>query len=407
MPGMRSLADTTCPECDRAFYVDLPAGHGLTYPVALDQETGETHYSHDKDWFAEWLEAAYADRQDTARELTTSGELAEQPTVLVNCLDTLYGHALLKLWNVQYYLDETDLQVVVLVQDIFEWAVPADVDAIWAIDLPLSAGTEWNDRLAAQIQDRLSSASETHLSVGFSHPHPTHVDVERFTGVEPFDTTKWDGQQSPPTVTFVWRDDRRWETTRFAPSLSGRLRGYLNRASAEIGWPLGVREQRRRVIELGKHLRDFVPDLEFAVAGIGTDGSFPNWIEDKRVATPTPAKERDLCRQYATSHVVVGVHGSNLLLPSAHAGSVVELLPPRRWENVIQDLYVRPADRRDALYQNRILPVDTSVHEVARAVSSLISGREEMRRHMAPENCDHDRVPDGNDWDAYLCTDDA
>jgi hypothetical protein len=38
-------------------------------------------------------------------------------------------------------------------------------------------------------------------------------------------------------------------------------------------------------------------------------------------------------------HIVIGVHGSNTLLKSAHVGSMIELVPHNRWSNMGEDIF--------------------------------------------------------------------
>ncbi len=52
--------------------------------------------------------------------------------------------------------------------------------------------------------------------------------------------------------------------------------------------------------------------------------------------------------------LVIGVHGSNMLLPTAHAGSLVELIGPERWGNFTQDVLFREAgDCRETFFRYR------------------------------------------------------
>src|SRR5690606_28596791 len=74
------------------------------------------------------------------------------------------------------------------------------------------------------------------------------------------------------------------------------------------------------------------------------------WASDKRTTKMNAEIERDWCRLYAQSHVVIGVHGSNMLLPTAHAAGCVEVLMEERDRNVVQDLSVRYNDRRQLFF---------------------------------------------------------
>lgn len=85
--------------------------------------------------------------------------------------------------------------------------------------------------------------------------------------------------------------------------------------------------------------------------------------------------ERRCGERYASSHIVVGVHGSNMLLPTAHAGGLVELIGPERWGNFRQDVLFRETgDRREMFFRYRFLPTSTLPLELARLIILLLRG---------------------------------
>jgi hypothetical protein len=372
IPGMRNLADLHCPKCGREFYGDLLAGHGLYYPMLLDKKTGDVHDPQNVKWFSDWLRNSYANRSNQTLTFVTEDFRPLQTPLLLNCLDTLYGHCLLKLLNAQYYLDKRpDLEVIVLVPRCLRWMVPDGVAAIWTVDLPLRRGTEWNDWLAAEISARLKQFDEVWLSVAYSHPHPMDFSIERFTRVQPFPVDEWHQRLEAPTVTFIWREDRLWGEQ----GNLGRLRRWTNKLRVKMrmsGLSLPRNEQTRRVVLLATHLRKAFPNVNFAVVGLGMPGDMPPWIVDLRTTTIDDTIERAWCDRYALSHVVIGIHGSNMLLPSAHAGATVELMPSERWGNMIQDLLMSELECRETLFRYNIVPVSVPVQELTFMIVSLL-----------------------------------
>src|SRR5690606_24232569 len=105
-------------------------------------------------------------------------------------------------------------------------------------------------------------------------------------------------------------------------------------------------------------------------------------IDDQRVESFTPAKEKRLCQIYSESRVVIGVHGSNMLLPSAHAGSTIDLLLPERNGNFAQDILFQPAhqDPRLVTWRQRFLPLQTSLWTVASTAISLVQDYPRLER---------------------------
>ena len=105
MPGMRVLADLKCEQCIREYYGDLRTGNALHHPMLLDKVTGQVYDPHNILWLANWLYVSY--QQRTSEELSFIIEEFRplRKVVVLNCLDALYGHSLLRLLNAQYYLD--------------------------------------------------------------------------------------------------------------------------------------------------------------------------------------------------------------------------------------------------------------------------------------------------------------
>lgn len=384
VPGMRNLADLLCTSCGREFYGDLAAGQALYTPMLLEKASGEAHDPHGVDWFAAWLRESYARRVDEPVPFDVREEHAvTKPVVLLNCLDTLYGHSLLKLLNAQYYLDRrADVDLVVMVPSLLAWMVPDGAAQVWSVGLPLRRGTEWNDWLAREVRRRVEAFEEVSLSHALSHPRPDEFDIERFTRVKPFPLEEWDARLERPTVTFIWRDDRPWRDP-VNTTQSNRL-GRLGQLIASRTRPSD--EQQERVSGLAETLRRDLPALDFAVAGLVDNegrGQLPGWVKDLRRTTLDDDAERVWCERYAASHLVVGVHGSNMLLPSAHAGGVVELIAPERWGNFTQDVLFRDdADCRETFFRYRFVDETTTPSAVAQLVNLIVTKRESFRHLM-------------------------
>jgi len=387
IPGMRNLADLRCPRCVREFYGDLASGQALYTPMLLEKATGTVHDAHGVDWFAGWLRDSYARRVDAPVSFKVQERLpVTRQVVLLNCLDTLYGHSLLKLLNAQYYLDhQTDVDLIVIVPSFLAWMVPDGVAQVWKVGLPLRRGTEWNEWLAREIRRRVEAFESVSLSHALSHPRPEDFDIERFTRVEPFALSEWEARLNRPSVTFIWRDDRPWSArSEVAP---GSRREQLTRL---IRRPVNLAGRQHHLVSaLAEALRRDLPALDFAVAGLSDDrksAAFPAWITDLRHRVVDDNAERQWRERYAASHIVVGVHGSNMLLPSAHAGGVVELIGTERWGNFTQDILFREVeDCREVLFRYRFLPDSTPPRTLARLVCLLLKGRESFRHLMNVE----------------------
>ncbi|MCE9613227.1 MAG: hypothetical protein K8T26_03070 [Lentisphaerae bacterium] len=374
MPGMRCLADLACTACNRTFYGDLPSSHGLFFPMLLDPQNGHVHNPHGAQfaWFADWLATGYAARQQGAPDIAVEARRPLRRPLVLNCLDARYGHALLKLLNAEYHVNhDGDFDLLVLVPKCLRWMVPANVAEVWAIDVPLHNGCAWHDGLAKRLHERLQDQSAAWLSLALPHPPPDAVQIESFTHVPPFDFSTWGVVIGQPRLTLIWREERDRYWTGGAPAgIKQALRSQLGRA---------VRSRDPRAAQtlafarLCAVLRERLPGADLAVAGLGRAGDAPDGVADLRAETVDAAREQAWCRRYADSHVVIGVHGSNMLLPSAHAGAVVEMVPPASWRNVMQDILLPEPDARRLALRCRLLPVATAPEGVAEVVVDLVS----------------------------------
>jgi hypothetical protein len=358
--------------------------------MLLEKETGYVHDPYNETWFARWLRKSYANRTSVPLEFTVQEHRPlRQQAVLLNCLDTLYGHCLLKLLNVQYYFDQRrELDVIVMIPRCLQWLVPDGVAQVWIVDLPLRRGTEWNDWLAAELNRRIVKLQVCWLSVAFSHPHPNDYTIERFTRVQPFPIDEWEIRLQRPTITFIWREDRLWCT----PDASGNERLVhimLRRFKHRLYRYTPLEQQNQQVLTLATALRQKVATLDFAVAGMGKPGGLSDWVTDLRSVDIDEATERMWCERYASSHIVVGVHGSNMLLPSAHAGAVIELVPPDRWGNIPQATLFRLSDLRAIAYRYRYYPLNTAVDDMVLAIAQLLRLHRFMTLSMPMMVCDH------------------
>jgi hypothetical protein len=391
---MRNLADFHCPQCGSEFYGDLPSGQALYTPILLDKKSCAVDDNYDAAWFSDWLIDSYAKRtKEPLRFEVRKLSKVKNKIVLLNCLDILYGHSLLKLLNAQHYIDyQPDVSLIVLLPPFLEWLLPDGVAEAWVVDLPLRRGTEWNDWLANEISERLKSFPEVYLSVAFSHPHIEDFDIERFTRISPFPLENFGKHQKNPVITFIWREDRLWETINLSTS------GRFNKIKQRLGFSQEqTDEQRSKVVKFAECLRGEFPPLDFAVVGIGEANDLPDWITDLRLLKLDAAAERAWCERYAASHLVVGVHGSNMLLPSAHAGSVIELIGEERWGNYLQDILFRRSDSREMLFRYRFVPHSATPEDLARLASTMLR-YEDFRRLMSPEFCRHRGKYDFKQW---------
>lgn len=366
--GKQTAAEYKCKGCGLEFVRDLPAGFTIDLPLAW--RLRDKHPYHPANGLAEdW--PAYPDYQTprTSRYNVQRKVFKEcKRIVVLNTIDHLYGHVLLKLFNAQHYLDHhPGIGLVVIVPRMFEWLVPEGVAESWVFDIKLKEAWGWNAGIDAFVQEQWGRYEEVYLAPGYSHPEFSKIDIERFSRIEPFKPEHF--RTAPQHITFVARRDRLWYA-------SGTAK-WLHRAMKRTGiFPdLAVWAQDRLVVRAIRKVRQQLPRAQFTVVGLAKPGGMPKGVEDLRTMRMDLETELAWCRAYARSQVVVGVHGSNMILPTAHAAGCVEILPYDRYGNIVQDISVRYNDRMQ-LFMYRFTDEFAAARHVARHVVSMFKDHE-------------------------------
>jgi len=376
--GIFVIAHTHCHACSHQHWQSLPIGHARVYPYAASLTTNQLIAPTPAKWFTEAFFKAYQAGFDSS---SVSVEWIKhdscQQVILLNCLDYLYGHALLKLFNAHTLLqNHPDWGLVVIVQPALQWLVPEGISEIWVVNLPWrSLPQRLFADLDAQIQQQLTRFDKFALSEAYAHPRPESVDIAAYTRTPRFDLAKF--TTSPLQICLIWRNDRLWlphPFWRFCDLLSKKIAlfSFLQKSLLQL--------QKRKFARLANLLKRQLPEAQIIVVGLSEPVGFASPIVDYCHPKPDEQTERYWCQLYARSQVVVGVHGSNMLLPSALAAAVVELLPDDRIGNLSQDVLMHyPAKLQD--YLCRYLPWQVSVRYVARQITALVQGFERYYTH--------------------------
>jgi FkbM family methyltransferase len=314
------FADGRCEGCGHRYIQDLPAGHGLVYPATLDVDTGETFQVGDAPWFAAPLRELFERPDGDPVGLEVRGK-ACGPAVLLNCLDPVYGHSVLKLLNAQPLLRE-DRHLVVLAPESLETLLPADGGAAWIVREPTRRFSRWLLDLEERIDHELAELDDCVLSPAAPHPDPSSYDLATLLGgLEP-------ATVGNPSVVLSLRADRLW----------GR----------------DAADQRDRVGALWSAITAEFPDA--GGVAVGTDaGGLPDGIEDATAAQPAPEVERRWLAFMLGADLALGVHGSNMLLPSGLARTTLELLPAARYGNAFQATLLSATTPVAALVRHRTM----------------------------------------------------
>ena len=295
--------DGDCAGCGHRYLQDLPTGHGLVYPATLDLDTGEAIEPGGAVWFAHALRRIWEEPDFGAVHLHVDARRPADNASLLDCLDPVWGHSLLKLLNVQSEL-AAGRDVIALVPASLRHLVPDGVAEVWSVGESARRFGGWLVELERAIAGELDRLGSCALSPAFPHPHPSTYDLG--TLVERFEPERI----GKPQVTLCLRDDRLWGAD----------------ADAEAA----------NLARLCERLMSVHPRAAIAALGVGAATPLPDAVSDLRTAAPDTATEERWISVLRATDVAIGVHGSHLLLPSGLAQVVVELAPRERWGNVLQ-----------------------------------------------------------------------
>jgi hypothetical protein len=353
--GMHVGTQADCQSCGAEIFTDLAVGHAHYGGCQVDAQNGKVWGSAETmSWLGQPLLRSL--QNPNLQEITIQTETFKscRQVIVLNCIDFLYGHSLLKLLNAQTHLDHhPEYGLIVIVPPFLRWMVPPGVAEIWQVDIPLRHGQSFYPHFDRWVNQELQRFDQVYVSKAYSHP--AQFDITRFTQVAPHDFA------DPFRITFIWREDRLW-----IDPLAARALQKIKQQPIALHW------QNQRLQTLFQRLRQQFPQAQLTVTGLGQQTQFPDWIDDRRVQRFTADLERQICQVHRQSRLVIGIHGSNLLLPSAHAGMSLDLMPDDRWGNIVQDILYQEPDPRRAAYRYRYIPAQTPTPTVAAIATSMI-----------------------------------
>jgi len=371
------FARCTCNTCDFEFVQLLPVGHCVNYWLSIGVDDKKLYKSND---CPVWLSDSVIKSHEQIRTDKVSIEKIVYKTcedvVILNTLDSLYGHVLLKLYNAIHHLNHDErVGLILIIPKIFKWLIPAGCAEVWIVDTKLSNLIYGYADFQKFVSDQFTRFKVVYLSKAYSHPGISSLDIERFTGVIPFSMNNYTTQQ--PVITFVLRDDRWW----FANSMDYWFYRICRRLKVlPFGAQILTKRQNQLVKKTIEAIRRRLPEATFYITGLGR-AMGDALASDERKVTINAEIEREWCRIYAMSHIVIGIHGSNMLLPTAHAAGCIEILPEDRYGNMIQDITVRH-HTREQLYFYRFSDQFSKPKSIANKAIAMINDYRIFRKNM-------------------------
>lgn len=367
--GQHVLADISCTCCDVEYFQTYPVGHGAVFPVSFTKTGEKSKYGQVAEW---WMAKPLIESMVTNEKFESSIEIIVykkfKNCVILNCLDDCWGHVFMKLLNAQKHLDENpETGLILLIPASFKWLIPEGVAEAWLVNAPLIDFRKRIFNLEAVVKAQFERFENVSLSEAHIRPNLSNLDISTFTKTEKFDFTSTDKL----AITLIWREDRFWQTS--------KLEEWMFLASIKFKFfdlvkPFFAWRQMAHFNSVAKIIGKQHPDAIIKLVGIGKTMRVNSLILDLRKTEYSESIEKEFCRIYSQSNVVIGVHGSNMLLPTALAGGFVDLVPIWKLERWGEDIAQPYLDGRSVLF-GRCLEGVYSAKKVAKHVLSVFENQ--------------------------------
>jgi hypothetical protein len=343
--GIHVLADCKCSKCKLYFYSDFPSGQALYTPVSFGKSNGKLYDKFKVEWFSKPLYESFKNRSNNEIKIEKKIFRQEKEIIILNCLDYLYGHVLLKLFNSEYYLENCkEYGLILILPKSFEWLLPDGIAEAWLIDLKLSECKNWYISFENFCKNELKRFNKIFLSLAFSHPEPSVINIEKFVKIPPFNLNNFISREI--NITFITREDRFWVQKK-SNGLTKLLKKLFKRFNINCDFKKSkIIGQNKLITKLFKNILTEIPFVKCNVVGLGKSYAFESFINDYRVEKISFETESKWCLLYAESQLVIGIHGSNMLIPTALSGGVIEILPSERLGNILQDISIPHTGRK-------------------------------------------------------------
>ncbi len=369
--GLHVCKRLTCTRCENEVIHSLPVNQASLEVYSYYPKSGLlTDHNNDvvpENWFSSRLKTISLPVFD---KIEVEVEVFERfdDVIILNTLDYIYGHSFLFLLNLQHIIERSNgLGIIVIVQPMLKWLLSnQNVSEIWTVKLEFQNFNNYYPDLSEKINNQLNRFERVFLSKGHVIPTNKNIQIEKFTGIRPFD---FSNLPLKPKITFIWREDtgRLWIRNIYL------LKGFRKIGMGKVLLPFHYLRVLLFFLLLRKRLGN---KYTYSVAGLGNYASWPGFIKDNRVNSFNEESEKGLCKLYAQSILTIGVHGSSMLLPSSHSGMSVSLMPSKRWGNYGEDILFNENDIRLAFFQKRIVPINLCISDLRDIVCDMITGRE-------------------------------
>ena len=368
--GTHVLGVFTCAACGFEFLHTLPIGHALEFPITISSADKKAmNQTPANQWLALPLQESFLSQNKLKVEVRIEQQkIIMGDPIIINCLDSCFGHLYAKVWNAQSLVNRhPEKDVIVLIPANYALMVPKEASEIWLVDIPITAVRFFLEGLDRWIKNQLERFEKVYLSQAYMHlDHHAFVNVEKLLGQKRFDLNQF--HELPLQITFILREDRFWH--------GSRVMDYLFRLSVKLGRQqllksFFLRRQRYLVCKTSRYIGKSIPEVRFNATGLGKSQPLGGQINDLRVAQINLETERSWNKVYSQSQIVIGIHGSHMLLPTSLAAGFINLLPRYKIDHLVEDT-VLPYSNRMLQFMGRFLDEFSSSSLIAMHAVSMV-----------------------------------
>lgn len=340
-----------CAICKVNLVQDLGIGHARYYPFCLDTTNWKLfgQDNHSKEWFGKPFLASLKtpSSKDIALKVSRKSKVSHKnkKVIIINC---------------DQYKNNRDGYVIVIAPKCIEWLIPDYVAEAWIVDLPLSETQNYYLKLEEKINQQFKRFDSVYINK--TNCHPQDVDIQDYAKCKPHDL-----ESEELVISFYWREDRLWLSSKILDTfLSNNL---LKHVAFLI--------QAIKIILLFSKIKKVFPTAKFLLVGIGKQITFPSWISDFRIARFSQNKDKEQCKLYSKSKLIIGTLGSHMILPSALAGMKIEIIREHSIGCLGQDVVIasqlKTLDPRFLSFIHRYMPIDVSIYSLSTAAISMLT----------------------------------
>ena len=170
----------------------------------------------------------------------------------------------------------------------------------------------WRDALSAKLKELASGYQELYIPATVQPASLTGKEIASIFSVEPFPRHRWNELlMECPVVTFMWRTDRVWTKGSIIEKMlnhacgNSRIVAKVRRIIQPSVASSQLKNQLAYVKTLAQLLKSIMPNLDFAVCGLGKTGKLPDSIQDLRFDVVDESVNRLWLDRASRSHILL------------------------------------------------------------------------------------------------------